>query len=127
MRRGEKLREPDAVVLRGDVLKEDVLRRDATTNFAVYGFYGVSVWVPGGSTLSDDILRGKLVKARVVVRFQAGELRANGIALWDTGEFPHYDVVHRAGESLDELVAAIVATPSTLLINPYFDPDGGPD
>lgn len=74
MRRGEQPRDPAAIVLRGDGLDEEYLNRDAEANFAIYGFYGLSVWVPGANVSEDDILAGKLVKAQTVVRFVAGDL-----------------------------------------------------
>ena len=127
MRRGEQPRDPGAIVLRGDALDEECLSRDAAANFAIYGFYGLSVWVPGADVSEVDILEGKLVKAQIIVRFVAGDLYARNLLLWDTGLFPHYDGVYLMGDKLDELVRAITDAPSTSMINPYHDPDGGPE
>ncbi|MGI8760457.1 MAG: hypothetical protein ACR2LF_03985 [Jatrophihabitantaceae bacterium] len=59
----------DAAVLRGGGLDRNTLRADAPTHFAVYGFYGLSVWVPdnnhGEDTLLATTLRGVDVDALV--------------------------------------------------------------
>jgi hypothetical protein len=47
--------------------------------------------------------------------------------LWDTGQYPHYDGVYLAGNTLDGLVGAMLSAPHTVLASPYFDPDGGPE
>lgn len=41
------------------------------------------------------------------VHFNAGDLEAAGLELWDTGMAPHYDLVHA---DLSELVARMLAT-----------------
>lgn len=125
MRRGERPREPEALVLRAGDLVEEQLRRDAESNREVYGFYGLSVWIPGEDVSLDDLLAGKLKRASGLKQFVAGELYSRGLELWDTGMYPHYGGVHQPGESLDGLVSAICSAPFTLLVNPYFDPDGG--
>ena len=74
MRRGEPAPSPDAVVLRGGGLDRDVLIADAETNFAVYGFYGLSVWVPADTAGEDALLATKLLKSRLVRRFLVADL-----------------------------------------------------
>lgn len=127
MRRGEPPRESDALVLRGGDLDHEPLRHDAEENFRRYGFYGLSVWIPGAETSVDDILASKLVKSAVVHEFRLGDLRARSVDVWDTGQFPHYDGVYLAGEHLDELVTAVLAASRTVLSNQFYDPEGGPD
>lgn len=127
MRRGEPPPAPDAAVLRGGDLDREQLRADAETNFAVYGFYGLSVWVPSDPAGEDRLLATKLLKSRIVRRFRASDLVAGGLDLWDTGQSPHYDLVYLQGADADALVDAVIATQSTTVINPYHDPDGGAD
>jgi hypothetical protein len=127
MRRGEPPPAPDAGVLRGGALDRDVLRADAETNFAVYGFYGLSVWVPDDAAGEDALLASKLLKSRIVRRFVVASLLARGLELWDTGQSPHYDLVYLLAADVDALVDAVIATPCTTLINPHHDPDGGAD
>lgn len=114
-------------MLRGDDLDVELLAADAARNFELYGFYGLSVWVPGDGVTVDAVLATKLVKSRLAVRFRAGDLYDLGLALWDTGQFPHYDGVYLAGDTLEGLVSAFVAAPRTVTINDHYDPDGGPD
>ena len=127
MRRGDPPPAPDAVVLRGGMLDHDVLVADAETNFAVYGFYGLSVWVPADAAGEDTLFATKLLKSRLVRRFVVADLIDRGLELWDTGQSPHYDLVYLRGANVDALVDAVIATHSTTLINPHHDPDGGAD
>jgi hypothetical protein len=127
MRRGEKTPHPDAEVLRGGALDPQKLRQDATTNFELYGFYGISVWVPTQERTADVLLATKLLKSQVVLRFTARELIAQHLELWDTGQSPHYDVVYVRADDPEPLINAVLTTPNTIMINPHYDPDGGPD
>lgn len=118
---------PDAVVLGSGSLDREALREDAATNFAVYGFHGLSVWIQPYPESEDALLATKLLKSRVVRRFAATDLAARDLELWDTGQSPHYDVVSLRGADLGALVNAVIATPYTTVINPQFDPDAGTD
>jgi hypothetical protein len=52
-----------------------------------------------------------------LVLFLAGDLRAAGLQLWDTGQAPHYDVVDR---ELDGLVARMLGTAHRVVPNPHY-------
>ena len=127
VRRGESSPEPDAVVLRGGVLDAHSLREDAITNMQLYGFYGISVWIPNPNRPEAVLLATKLLKSPVVLRFTAGDLTSQDLELWDTGQAPHYDVVYIRADSLDQLVEALMSAPHESMTNPYHDPDGGSD
>jgi len=128
MRRGETSPTSDTVVLRGDVLDAQSLRRDAMTNHEIYGFfYGVSVWIPIRDKPDDFLLKTKLQKSRIVLRFTVGKLNAQGLELWDTGQAPHYDVVYEQADRPEALIEALLVTDCVTMINPHYDPDGGAD
>ena len=65
--------------------------------------------------------RGRSPGARWLVVFRAGDVLASGLDLWDTGQSPHYDVVH---QDIDELVARLVACPHRIIRNPTEPPGG---
>lgn len=127
MRRGESTPTSDTVVLRGDVLDAQSLRRDAMANQEIYGFYGVSVWIPIKDKPDDLLLKTKLQKSRIVLRFTVGDLNAQGLELWDTGQAPHYDAVYVQADRLEALIEALMGTDCMTMINPHYDPDGGSD
>jgi len=116
-RRGELLPEPTALVLRGDLLDPEELRITAERNFDVYGFYGISVFAEVGDATLDTIAATKLGRASWIAVFTAGDLLAAGLELWDTGQIPHYDVVH---EVLSELLERFLAAPHRTLRNEHF-------
>lgn len=116
--RDEPLPEDRALVVRGDLLDADDLQADASANFEVYGFYGISVFAEGGGVDFQWIASHKLKRAEVLAVFRAGDLLAAGLELWATGQAPHYDVVH--GE-LNELVRLILTCPHRTLDNPHYE------
>jgi hypothetical protein len=85
-RRGEPPLPSLAVVLRGDLLEPDALRESAERNFDVYGFYGVSVIAETEAIRWVDLAAGRFTRAPWLVLFTAGDLRAAGLELWDTGQ-----------------------------------------
>lgn len=114
-RRGEPLPDEAAFVVRGDLLDPAVLATSARENFTIYGFYGVSVFAEVGGLTWEQIASTRLRRAEWVVLFTARTLLANGLELWDTGQVPHYDIVH---DDLDELVARILGCEHRVVQNP---------
>jgi hypothetical protein len=114
-RRGESLPEEAAFVVRGDLLDPAVLAQSAQENYSIYGFFGVSVFAEVGGITWDEIAATKLRRAEWIVLFTARALLASGLELWDTGQAPHYDVVH---DDLDQLVSRILGCEHRVVRNP---------
>jgi hypothetical protein len=114
-RRGEQLPHDAAFVVRGDLLDPAVLAESAQENDTIYGFYGVSVFAEVAGFTWEEIASTKLRRAEWVVLFTARALVSNGLELWDTGQAPHYDIVH---DDLDQLVSRILGCEHRVVPNP---------
>jgi hypothetical protein len=86
VRRGEPPPHDAALVVRGDVLDPEALRADATDNFEVYGYWGISTFVEIGAFDLAWIAANKLRRAGWLVVFRAGDVLTAGLELWDTGQ-----------------------------------------
>ena len=83
-----------AVVIRGDQLDPHALAETSRENEATYGFFGISVFVEVNGATLDTIASQKLARAEWLAVFTSGDLVRADLELWDTGQSPHYDVVH---------------------------------
>jgi hypothetical protein len=118
LRRGEQPLESGALVVRADLLDPTALMNSARANYEVYGYYGVSVFVEEHGIDWRSIAEIKFARAEWLVMFRAGDVLAVGLSLWDTGQSPHYDVVH--GE-LEQLIARLLGVPHRTIRNPSLE------
>ncbi len=96
------------------------LRQAALLNHELYGFYGVSVWVTSAVHPRNLLETTKLRKFERYAEFTVAGLTGRGLALWATGQAPHYDVVHEAN-NLAALAGLIAAAPHRIRDNPSVD------
>ena len=114
-RRGEPALPDATVIVRANRLDPAALARDAQRNFDTYGFYGVSVFAETDDLRWEMIVAEKLPGAEWVTLFRAADIYGAGLELWDTGQAPHFDVVH---EDREQLLRRILSTPHRMLPNP---------
>lgn len=96
------------------------LRMNAETNILLYGFPAISVWVPSEMYSRERLERTKLVKFDRYATFRVGNLYERDLALWATGQSPHYDVVHR-DQDVDALIDLVATTSHEVCLNPHVD------
>ena len=75
----------------GGLFDRDVLVTDATYNFEIFGYYGLSLWLVSESWPLDRVLAEKCRRAGRVVMFEAEALQSSGLGLVPSGREPHYD------------------------------------
>ena len=119
--RREPLPDDTLVVVRGGVLDEESLRRDARIAFLRFGEYGVSVLAAPDSEALRRIQSGPLRRYRRVTVTTAGAIRRAELELRPTFHRPHYTVIF---PSLDEGVTRLLSCENEVIDNPHHDEDG---
>jgi hypothetical protein len=113
------------VVLGGTWLDPADLRQAAIINQELYGFYGISAWVTSTSHPRELLESTKLIKFERCAEFTVADLAGRGLALWATGQRPHYDVVYE-GNDLESLVARLAGAPHRIRDDPSVDREEQP-
>ncbi len=119
-------REPRAddslVLLRGGLLDEETLRRDARMTMARFGEYGVSVLAAPDEAAFDRLAAGPLRAYAQLTLMTAGAVRGTGVELRPTFRQPHYTVVFA---DLDRDVARLAACENAVRTNPHHQTTPG--
>lgn len=120
VRVGDELRNDDTVIVRGGLLDPDLLRADASRNYAVYGIYGISVFAVKDTTIDELAQQAPLARFASLTLMKVAAVRAIGLRLEPTGRNPlHYDIVF---EDLDDGIVGLVSCEHTVWDNPYYEP-----
>ena len=110
----------DAVlVVRGDVLDAELLRKDAARfrrRFAAWDRYGLSAFHAANDAEVAALCEARLVQFAEVVVFRRGDLEAAGVEVAATFRTPH---VTLAAAELEELVASLLSCEHQVRANPY--------
>lgn len=77
----------------GRIFDSEALIADATRNFELFGYYGLSLWATSGQWSLDRVQAEKSRKAQRVALFTADALRDKGLGLVPSGREPHYDAM----------------------------------
>ena len=112
-----------------------VLIADATRNFELFGYYGLSLWATSVAWPVDRVLAEKAHKAAQAALFTAGDLRDKGLGLVPSGKTPHYDIsvgdvsgrtfgsVQITAPSAEDLIDRFVSATYTLVQNRHYRSD----
>jgi hypothetical protein len=108
------------LLVRGDELAAETLRRDALRTYRRFGEYGVSVL--GGSTEAefDELAGGLLRRFEVLTVMTAGALRRSGIELRPTFRRPHYTVML---PDPDKDIIRLLRCENEQRVNDYYEPE----
>lgn len=112
-----------------------MLIADATRNFELFGYYGLSVWGASAAWPVDRVLAEKAQKAARAALFTAGDLRNKGLGLVPSGKAPHYDTsvggvdgrtfgsVQITAPSAEDLIDRFISATYTLVKNRHYASD----
>jgi hypothetical protein len=120
--RHEEVPDDTLVVIRGGVMDEDSVRRDARTAFLRFGEYGVSVLAAPDENALREVGAGPLRSYRQLTVTTAGAIRRAELELRPTFRRPHYTVIF---PTLDDGVRRLLSCENEVIDNPYQDADEG--
>jgi len=118
--RREPAQDDGLVLLRGDELAAETLRRDAIRTYRRFGEYGVSVLGAWTEADIDELAGGLLRRFEVLTVMAAGALRRSGIELRPTFRRPHYTVML---PNVDEDVFRLLRCDNERRVNGYYEPE----
>jgi hypothetical protein len=118
--RRERVPDDTLVVIRGGVMNEESLRRDARIAFLRFGEYGVSVLAAPDDDALKEVQAGPLRQYQRLTITTAGAIRRVGLELRPTFRRPHYTVIF---PTLDAGVRRLLSCENEVIDNPYHDAD----
>jgi hypothetical protein len=116
--RREALADDALVVVRGGMLVDESLRRDARIAFLRFGEYGVSVLAARNDESMRQVAAGPLRQSAKLTLMTAGAIRAAGLELRPTFRRPHFTVIF---PGLNEGVSLLQACENEVIDNPHYD------
>ena len=120
--RREDVPDDTLVVIRGGVMNEDSLRRDARIAFLRFGEYGVSVLAAPDDDALTEVAAGPLRQYQRFTITTAGAIRRVGLELRPTFRRPHYTVIF---PTLDDGVRRLLSCENEVIDNPHYGADEG--
>jgi hypothetical protein len=120
--RRERVPDDSLVVIRGGVMSEESLRRDARIAFLRFGEYGVSVLAVPDDDALREVEAGPLRQYQRLTITTAGAIRRVGLELRPTFRRPHYTVIF---PTLDDGVRRLLSCENEVIDNPHHDADEG--
>jgi hypothetical protein len=117
----EQVADDTLVVIRGGVMEEDSLRRDARIAFLRFGEYGVSVLAAPDAVGLAEVAAGSLRRYRQLTITTAGAIRRAGLELRPTFRSPHYTVIF---PRVDDGVRRLLSCENEVIENPHHDDEG---
>lgn len=116
--RREQLSDDSLVVVRGGVLIEESLRRDARITFLRFGEYGVSVLAAPDDDGLHKVAAGPLRRSAKLTLMTAGAIRMMGLELRPTFRRPHFTVIF---PGLDDGIRRFRACDNEVIDNPHYE------
>jgi len=120
--RHEDVPDDSLVVIRGGVMDEPSLRRDARIAFLRFGEYGVSALAAPDDDGLREVEAGLLRGYRRLTVTTAGAIRRVGLELRPTFRRPHYTVIF---PTLDDGVRRLLSCDNEVIENPHYEADEG--
>ena len=108
------------LLVRGDELAAETLRRDAIRTYRRFREYGVSVLGAWTEADIDELAGGLLRRFEVLTVMTAGALRHSGIELRPTFRRPHYTVML---PDLDADIFRLLRCENERRVNDHYQPE----